>query len=255
MRRLRPSTVQNKVIHVGEKHVEIGKRNPLDAMPRVRKALRSLKRLPCSVRRKFPAGPSMVRHARYRARGWSARTRLASRAALSAGFCFLLRCGEYLSRGRAGWDEDKAFRGKHLSFRRNGKRLQPSTIASCKEVTPWVPASEANQFKANQFNQGQSLVHHITEEDQADLCVVWALKGMCLAFPRRLVEKEELPLVRWEDGAPISRVQIRKILGDAGKDLGVARKDTGTPSLRIAGVTAVYSATGGSKGKSQRLGR
>ena len=61
--------------------------------------------------------------------------------------------------------------------------------------------------------------------------------------------------MRWEDGALISRVQIRKLLGDAGEDLGISRRDTGTHSFRIAGATAVYSATGGSKKTTQRIGR
>ena len=55
-------------------------------------------------------------------------------------------------------------RGKHISFRRDGKRLQPNEIALANQIAFWMPAS-----KADQYNQGQLLVHHMTEEDQADL--------------------------------------------------------------------------------------
>ncbi len=63
-----------------------------------------------------------------------------------------------ISRGRAGWDEEKVMRGRHLSFRRDGKRLQPEELALCNELALWIPLS-----KADQFNQGQLLVHHMTE--------------------------------------------------------------------------------------------
>ena len=61
--------------------------------------------------------------------------------------------------------------------------------------------------------------------------------------------------MRWEDSSPVTCSQLRKYLGDAREGLGVPRSKTGTHSLRVGGATAVCSATGGSKDKTQRLGR
>ena len=61
--------------------------------------------------------------------------------------------------------------------------------------------------------------------------------------------------MRWEDGSPVTRSQLRKYLGHAGEQLGVPRSKTGTHSLRVGGATAVYTATRGNNDKTQRLGR
>ena len=68
-------------------------------------------------------------------------------------------------------------------------------------------------------------------------------------------EEQNEPFMRWENGDPCTRDQLRRLLGDAGEDFGFARSDTGTHSLRIGGASAAYFATGGNKDAVQRLGR
>ena len=61
--------------------------------------------------------------------------------------------------------------------------------------------------------------------------------------------------MRWEDGSPVTRVQVRRILGEAAEEFGIPKEATGTHSLRVGGASALYLATGGNKDLVQRLGR
>ena len=250
MKILKHSTIKNKVAHVGEYHVEKSRLNPVDQFPRVRRALRALKRKGGGPVRKFPAGPPVIRQARYRARAWFWKNRLFLRATLCTGYAFLLRSSEYLSRGKGGWDEKKVVRGRHIVFRRDGRPLEPSELALTNEVALMIPGS-----KTDQEGQGVVLVHHLADEEHADLCIVRALRDACLAHPERLREEKDLPFFRWSGGAPITRDQIRRYLGDAGEELGYPRARVGTNSLRVGGATSIFQATGGNKTVVQRLGR
>ena len=125
----------------------------------------------------------------------------------------------------------------------------------------WCEANELvvclRESKADQFNEGCVLTHHLAADSEADLCVVRALRDLFAVFPERAPggAEEDMPLFRWEDGSDFSRCQMRKLLADAGEEFGIPADATGTHSLRIGGATAVYAATGGNKDKTQRLGR
>ena len=61
--------------------------------------------------------------------------------------------------------------------------------------------------------------------------------------------------MRWEDGSPVTRDQVRGILRRGGLLLGLPADATGTHSLRSGGATALYNATQGNTKVVQRMGR
>ena len=184
------------------------------------------------------------------AAGWSWRDRLVVRAVLCTGFHFLLRCGEYMSRGGEGWDARKILRGCDVVFRCQGKVLKGPEIAAADQVSLFLRES-----KADQFNQGAVLTHFAAAPDLADLCPVRALRDLHLTFPERWEAEALEPLFRWEDSSPVARPMVRDLLGEAGEQEGVPRGEVGTHSLRAGGASAVFAASGGNAPLTQRVGR
>ena len=118
------------------------------------------------------------------------------------------------------------------------------------EMTVFLRASTSDQF-----NRGELLTHHLADDENADLDPVRAVRDLFAIFPERAEKEKELPLMRWEDGSPVTRDQIRRVLGEAGESFGLSWECTGTHSLRVAGASALYQASGGNTALVKRMGR
>jgi len=172
------------------------------------------------------------------------------RGVLCTGFAFMLRSSEFLSRGSAGWDWGKILRGCDLSFKENGIPLQPHEVSRATEVTVFL-----RQAKADQYNEGQVLTHHLADQSVLDLCVVRALRDMALLFPERLTTEAHLPFFRWSGGDAVTRDEVRKPMATAALRHGMPANVLTVHSLRAGGVSALYHATGGNINVVKRLGR
>ncbi len=87
------------------------------------------------------------------------------------------------------------------------------------------------------------------------MCPVRAVRDLFAVFPERAEQERLLPLMRWEDGSPVERDQLRHELEHSGVEMGLPKGTTGAHSLRIAGTSALYQATGGNAPLVKRLGR
>ena len=168
-----------------------GKGNLIDAMDRVRRAFRTLKRLSGGPKRKVPAGPPMLRAAIRRAKVTkNAGDAAMVAAALTNGFCFMWRCGELLNRGGQGWDESKVIRGADVRFRKEGRHLT--------EHEPIDDADEAVVFqrgaKADQYNVGSVRNRFKVVGPGDDLCPVKTMVEVMKFNPKRRTVESHLPL-------------------------------------------------------------
>ena len=184
------------------------------------------------------------------AANWTTANRLILRGVLTCGFSFLLRSSEFLSRGGAGWDNGKVLRGKDFALKCDGRALGRGEYHLANELAVFLRSS-----KADQYNEGAQLVHHIAGPDCLDLCCVRAVRDIALCMPERFEEEAALPLFRWEGGEAVTRNEIRKLLGDAAVMHGVPYEVLGLHSLRSGGASALYQASGGNIGLVKRLGR
>ena len=161
----------------------------------------------------------------------------------------MLRCSEYLSRGGAGWDAGKVLRGKDLMFKAGGRLLRPEEVAISDQLTIFL-----RETKTDQYNEGQLLTHH-RSDGNLPMCVVRAFRDVAMLFPERLTTEAELPFFRWEDNSPVTRDQVRKLLGTAAIRKGMPANVVNTHSLRAGGASALDFATGGNVQVVKRLGR
>ena len=89
---------------------------------------------------------------------------------------------------------------------------------------------------------------------QSSLCLVWHMRKLQQAFPRRWKEDAALPLFLDPAGRPILREELQQELRLAAGDLGYPVGETFTHSLRVGGATALYMA-GASLDYIKRWGR
>ena len=61
--------------------------------------------------------------------------------------------------------------------------------------------------------------------------------------------------MRWEDGSPVKRSEIRRVLALAAVAKGYPRERLGAHSLRVGGATALWVSSGGNADLVKRLGR
>ena len=129
-------------------------------------ALRALKRMDGAPVRKLPVTPEMIR--------WICATSAplgdagrATRAAITTGFFFLLRSGEYLGSSDRGWDQRTILLGRDVEFRKNGALAPPGVEPD--EVTIRIRGSKTDQLNAGEVR------NHFRSGD-ASICVVhWTL--------------------------------------------------------------------------------
>ena len=246
------STVRGKVGAISLSHVVEGRGNPIDAMDRVRRAFRTLKRMSGGPKRKVPAGPPMLRAAIQRSKAtMSGGDTAMIAAALTNGFCFMWRCGEFLNRGGQGWDESKVIRGADVRFRKEGRYLS--------EREPIDDADEVVVFqrgaKADQYNVGSVRNHFKVVGPGDDLCPVKTLIEVMKFNPKRRTSEGHLPLFRWCNGKPMTRDQVRITLSKAAEDVGYPLGSTSIHSLRSGGASALYESSGGNTNLVKRMGR
>ena len=88
-----------------------------------------------------------------------------------------------------------------------------------------------------------------------DLCVVTAVRDLAMSHPSLSEEEAHLPLSRWENGKPVTRDEIRRLLSNAAVEQGLPEAAVSVHFLRSGGASALFQASGGNKALVQRMGR
>ena len=104
-------------------HILAGEGEPQQRMEQVRRAVQSLRREEGAAKKKLPAGPAICESARLiDAEARTPGNQAVLDLVLSHGMCFMLRCGEFLSRDAQGFDQAKVIRGVDLELREGPER-------------------------------------------------------------------------------------------------------------------------------------
>ena len=211
-------------------HVLAGEGDPLNGMERVARTVQTKRREEGAPKKKLPVGPAEIEVAKSLAkeRGLGEADQAVLDLALSLGFTFMLRGGEFLWRDGRGWDEPKVLRGRDVEIRKGATKEQDQV---------WLTWREA---KADQLGRG-----HVGSRDRASghsLCPVAALEHFQELFPERAPggAEQDQPLMRWADGTPLVRSWLRDLLGQAAVRMGLPRDRVGVHSLRGAGATTLW---------------
>ena len=169
---------------------------------------------------------------------WTIKNRLILRTVLCLGFSFMLRSSEFRSRGGAGWDFGKVLRPCDIELREEGRKLGPGEWHRATEVSIYLRSS-----KSDQYNEGCLLTHHLASEQDMDLCVVRAVRDLAMSYPSLWEEEAHLPLSRWENGKPVTRDEIRRMLSNAAVEQGLPESAVSVHSLRSGGASALFQAS------------
>ena len=147
------------------------------------------------------------------------------------GFFFMLRASEYLVQSDRSWSVERVLHGDDISLRHNNEEIRE--ISDATEVVIHIKGSKTDQYNVgttrNQYKMG------------ARLCPVQATTRIFVQHPQRMKGNEtHLPVMRWEDGSPISRVSIQNLLELSAVATGQDPSEIGSHSLRIGGASAMY---------------
>lgn len=230
-------TVENATFAVRARHLQQGFNNPLDHMPRVRLAIKGLKRVKGATSRKWPVTAAMLRRAANTLDPGKADGAVLL-AALETAWNFLLRASEYVRHPGKAPDRNKVLRGCDVSLQRAG--------------VPCGLGEEPDEIvlrilgtKVDQLNVGQVRNHYATG-DGTWLCPVRVLANLRKHFPDRFADGPEglRPLFRYSNGEVVSRKDVTDLIERAAIQEGVPAENVGSHSLRIGGACALYHVYG-----------
>ena len=222
-------TVKAKLFALRQMHIVAGYPDPLQGKPRLRMALKGLERRRGPGRRKLRTTPGMLKWIRTQLRPETCANDAVPWAGLMLAFFFLMRVGEYAHSGH--WDRKKV--------------LTPSDLKGQLEGQPVVEYRRADEvllrFKSSkadlQEGAGATRNHYRTHER---LCPVEALELLQKHLGHRMTREPHEPLLRWEDGSPLTRDHIQAILERGAVAVDLPPDRFRSHSLRIGGATALY---------------
>ena len=93
--------------------------------------------------------------------------------------------------------------------------------------------------KTDKYNRGEFLAHQ--RSGDSELCPITCLEALQFHFPDRFTSGANDPLLRWQRGSPLLRVQLQVALERAAEALGTPSDTIGSHSLRFGGATALYA--------------
>ena len=126
---------------------------------------------------------------------------------------------------------ERVLHGDDIALRHDNQ--ETAEIAKASEVVIHIKGS-----KTDQYNVGTTRNQYKTS---SKLCPVQATVGFFRQHPQRMRGREtHLPVMRWEDGSPISRVSIQNLLALSAVATGQDPSEIGSHSLRIGGASAMY---------------
>jgi hypothetical protein len=221
-------TVKAKLFALRQMHIMSGYPDPLLNKPRLWMAIKGLERRRGPARRKLPTTPGMLRWIRTQLRPESRPNDAVLWCGLMLAFFYLMRVGEYAHSGH--WDRQKVLTPSDLKGQAGG-----CAVAHYKEADELLLRFKSS--KADQEGAGATRNHYRTHEE---LCPVEAVELLEKHLGHRMRNEPHEPLLRWEDGTPLTREHIQAILERSAVACDLPADRFRSHSLRIGGATALY---------------
>ena len=224
------STVQGKLSGVRWQHMNNGLPNPLEGKPRLKSALKHLKKLRGEGAGKLPVSPDLLRMIKADL-DFTRDEDILVWNGLMFGFFFLMRSSEYLA---------------------DGVTFNPQ-----RGVTTWKVLTERDNQPTDDWRNADSLtvLFEVTKTDQAragctrtvyasglDLCVVEAYKMLRERREATGTWQPDDPLMMAPDGFILSREYLSDVIKRAAVRCGLNLEDYASHSLRKGGATALFHA-------------
>ena len=236
------ATMKQAVFVLKDAHKRAGHGDTTNKMHRLWIVLNSLERMSAQKPRRFGVTVPMLKWiGQHLEKGAESSGELKVdcrmlQAALLTAWFFMMRAKEYSD--SSGVDEGMILRGQDVVLTAQGQEAKEGQ--PIEEVTIQFRKTKADQ---EAFGTCKTMLR--TEIQHVCVCVVSALEKLSEAAPRRFRGPEaHLPLFRWATGGALKRLEVQNILQKAEGATGLPAERFQSHSLRIAGASALFQATG-----------